>query len=249
MRISYPLQHRWLKELSGEILGNYGTGAQKQLRSSLGKLADAHIRYTVEPLTPAHIEWFSPFYAANLADKNNAIVHDVYDTTLGKQLENTYFILTTWEYDEPRGAVILARRPDRIATVYRAFERNWQYSKLRSNPALLSEYFLDSYAHECGYSTLSHGKDRNPYGPNAAIGLATFKLAIGCRPYCYESQTEMAELDTSTVTEDTLVLEAPTEGTPITTAYLIAHRETLSKYEQVAKYPERLRVTVIERTS
>ena len=249
MRLRYAPKHRWLKQLPADFIENYGSSAQKQLRTSLEKIVEAEITHTIAPLTESDIDWFTPFYEANLASKDSAVIHDVYATTLGKHPKDTYFMLKTSERGVSRGAMIFAKREDRIATVYRTFERDWQESKLRANPALLSEYFLDSYAKECGYSKLSHGKDRNPYGLNAAIGLATFKLSIGCRPYCYETETEFRELDTDDVTSDVLVLAAPDSGNQITHAYLMVNETTRVKHEQVTKYPELLEVTVIERVS
>jgi hypothetical protein len=104
------------------------------------------------------------------------------------------------------------------------------------------------FAFDQGKTIISHGKDRNPYGLNSAIGMAGFKLSVGCRPSNVTDGTyEIHTLDTDKLTEDCLILEQPKEGTDITKAYLVTSRENGHKHLQVTKYPEQLSVEVLYR--
>lgn len=146
------------------------------------------------------------------------------------------------------GGTIFSLTEKSISVAYRSHETKWPHAALLASPALCAEYLLMQHALELGKIRISHGKDRNPYGMNASIGLAIWKLAIGCLPV-KSNDAEMKTLDTETVAEDMLVLVYPGEARRIREAYLLTTPETEQRWLQATKYPERLKVATIYRSN
>jgi hypothetical protein len=249
MQIKYPSHHQWLKDISSGFEIDFSGSVAQQIHSPLPNLADFGVDYTIESLSAAFLSDFMPMYEAEIGAKQNALLHDVPGKTLyNKEAKFPYFCLSLRENGVFIGGAIFSVRPDRLAFAYRAFNNHWTKAKLRAGPALIGEYAVAQQASELGCTYLSHGKDRNPYGPNANIGLATFKLSVGCRPLV-RGEYEISTIDTDTLKEDCLILEMPKAGTQITKAYLITSPLTEEKYIRATKYPNLLQVEVIYRNS
>ncbi len=247
MQISYPSHHQWLKDISAGLELDFTGSVAQKIQSSLPHLGSFGVTYTIEPLSEAYLEDFMPMYQTEIGSKQNALMHDV----PGKTLHNAeapfpYFCLSLKENGVFVGGSIFSVRPDRISFAYRTFSNGWNKAKLRASPSLIGEWAVSQYASEQGLAYLSHGKDRNPYGLNANIGLATYKLSVGCRA-SIRGEFEVLTLDTSTLTEDCLILELPKEGRDINKAYLVTLKETAEKYLRVTKYPDQLKVEVLYR--
>ncbi len=249
MEISYPNYTVWQRETSKNPLDFVQGKTKKKLESTIKKLTEAGIDTLIEPLERSFFEWFTPLYNSHIASKQNNIVHDIYAKTLGKEtIDFPYFSLTLFERGEKIGGTIFSSRPDRIAYAFRIFPSDWQHANLLASPALVGEYAIETYAIEHQIPHVSHGRDRNPFGINAAIGLATFKLSMGCQPVLptvYEAHT----LDSDTVDVDTLVLTLPTQGEAITKAFLVTTPENEARHVQVTKYPHLLSVETLYRKS
>lgn len=249
MQVTYPSHHRWMRDISDGTEIGFSGRIIKMISSSIPLLSQNNIVSTIEPLTDSFFEDFTPAYLANIGNKANALVNDVYATTLGKTDSKVpYFGFSLRENGKYIGGTIFSLRSDRISYAYRTFLKDWNEAKLKANPALIGEHMIATFAYGQGKTLISHGKDRNPYGRNSAIGMAGFKLSVGCRPSNVTDSTyEIHTLDTDTLTEDCLILEQPKEGTSITKAYLITTKETEHKYLQVTKYPDQLTVEVLYR--
>ncbi len=249
MQITYPSHHQWLKDISAGFEIDFSGSVAQKIHSSLPHLADFGVDYQIEPLGEAFLKDFMPMYESEIGAKQNALLHDVPGKTLyNKESRFPYFCLSLKENGFFIGGAIFSIRPDRVAFAYRAFNNAWIEAKLRAGPALIGEYAVAQYASKIGSTFLSHGKDRNPYGLNASIGLATFKLSVGCRP-SVRGEYEIFTLDTDTLKEDCLILEMPTKGPSITKAYLVTLPENETKYTRATKYPNLLKVEVIYRGS
>lgn len=246
MVITHSDKHRWEKPVLADPLEHFGKKSQAKLRSTLNKINATDIRTEIVPLTEEFFEWFTPRYIEAIGDKDNPKVHDVYGTTLGKETKKEYFSMALYEGDDILGGAIFSVYEKRFSVAYRIYDYAWRRAKLPAAPSLYTEYVINKHAYETGMSIFSHGKDRNPYGLNANIGLAGFKLQVGCKPYT-PNEFEVCTLDTSTLSSDALVLELPSEGTLITRAYLIITKENEAKYEQLLKYPDLLPIEVMYR--
>ena len=249
MQVTFPSHHVWLKDISEAIDTNFSGRAAKKINASLPLLSDAGVTYSIKPLNAAFFVDFSPLYTQNIGSKRNSLLVDIQAKTLNnRESMFPYFCLSVSENDNFIGGTIFSFRTDRVSFAYRTFTNEWITAKLKASPALIGEYLIAGFASRHGKKFLSHGKDRNPYGLNTAIGLAGFKLFVGCSPSVGVVGTyEIRTLDTDKITEDCFVLELPKEGRAITKAYLVTSPENLEKYIQVTKYPDQLTVEVLFR--
>jgi hypothetical protein len=249
MQVTYPSHHRWMRDISAGVDIGVSGRIVKLITKSLPLLEQSGIITKIEPLHEGFFDEFTPMYTENIGKKNNAIVFDVKATTLEKASnEFPYFGFSIHEQGQYIGGTIFSLREDRVSYAYRTFEKQWFNAKIPANPALIGEHLIAEFARNQGRNLLSHGKDRNPYGLNSAIGMAIFKLSVGCHPSNVADGTyEVRTIETDEITEDCLILEQPTTGVDITKAYLVTSRETEQKYLQVTKYPNQLQVEVLYR--
>ena len=242
MILGYPSHLGWTKTVSANYLAELGASNQKRLRAMLKHLQIADITHTIEPLTEELVAWFTPLYQETIGEKENAHVFNIRETTLDKKGVD-YFMLRIFENGTPLGATIFSKRTSSLSVAYRVFQTSWNTHDFAAGPTLYAEYLTVQHAYESGYTKLSH---RNPYGLNAAIGLASFKLSFGCVPLAAKSATTET-LDTDALETDILVVVPVSEGNTQLKGILLTTRENEQKYLQVTKYPDALPVTVVYR--
>lgn len=251
MIIEYSPFHRWYKEAIENPEELFGTKNRKRILSSLPRISEYSITHEIKPLDQSFLNWFTPKYSDTIGAKDNAVVHDIYTSTLGnKESKSVYWCLELKENNVPIGGTIFGIREDKITTAFKVYPYKWSHGTLQANPSLYTEYLMSKFAFEQGKDSISHGKDRNPYGINAAIGLAIFKLSTGYKPYLLvESEDCQSEkLNTDDIMTDSLLLHHPLTNTfddPITKATLFTTKDTESKYVQVNSYPELLEVETV----
>lgn len=245
MRVTYANNHTWRKTIHPEILPDFGKSNAKKISKLLPEVAKLGITTETKPLEAEFFTWFSPLYDSLIVSRKNFGGYDIVGSTLGNETaKHPYYSFTLAIDGQPFGGAIFTLREDRLSLVYRAFPSQFpDHFKTRCTPALLAEYRFHELALAHGKPKLAHGADKNPYGLNSAIGLAIFKLSVGCRPYLQKTY-EVNELDVSQLQEDVLVLELPEDGKAITRATLACTKERLPKYEQLFKYPAQLHVDV-----
>ena len=249
MQVTLPSHHSWKKDISSGIEIDFSGRAAKKIHAALPILEENNISYTIQPLTEDFFVDFMPLYTEHIGNKQNALLYDVKDKTLFNTTHSfPYYSFSLFESGVFIGGTIFSLRTDTISYAYRTFNNIWKHANIKASPAMIGEYVIAQFASAQGKKFLSHGKDRNPYGLNAAIGLATFKLSVGCRPSVgKENEYTIQTIDTDTVSSDCLMLELPKEGQAITKAYLVTSPENLEKYIQVTKYPDQLMVEVLLR--
>jgi hypothetical protein len=229
-------------------LFGFGKNHTVRIKNSLKKIAESSITYSFEPLTREVLDWFIPLYTATITEKNNPKVNDIFESTIGKVSKFNYLALILKEEGVPIGATLFSERNSILSFAYRIYPLNWQKNNLPAGPSLYAEYLMNEYASQNGFSKISHGKDRNPYGYNAGIGLALFKLSVGCAVDLPKDSFDILSLDTSTLTEDILVFAYPENGsTHISEAYLCVTKDTLEKYDSIVKYDHLIHTNVILR--
>lgn len=251
MEIKYASKHRWFKDLSTkDPLEGFGDNAKAKLNSTIKKVADSEIRHIITPLTKELINQFTPLYQEQIGKKDNPRLFNIEERTLNKSDNKSYYeFLGIYENEQLIGGTIFSVRSDFFGIAFRAYANDWKSIKLQSKPAIYGEYLLAKYAIEINKTGISHGKDRNPYGYNANIGLAAFKLSVGCKPYkAKEGEYEMGYFDPKSASKDILLFEYPERaGERITKGYLITCRENEAKWQQVSKYPQSLTVETLYR--
>ena len=245
--IPHSSHHVWFKDLpTGDILECSSKKTRYRLRKTLKEIDKVEVTTDIAPLSDAFFSWFTPIYKENIGKKKNARMHDVYDQTLGnKESKYPYYTLTLNEGGIPTGGTIFSVRDDRVSIAYRTYPNKWSGMQLSASPSIYTEYLISKHAQELGKEKISHGLDRNPYGPNASIGLAYFKLQIGCYPHLPKN-CELHEFDSNKLREDTLLLVAPKEGGRIREAILFIESGKEEEYAHLLKYPEQLEITIIK---
>ncbi len=247
MTISYAPYHRWLKPVVPEPETLYGQKNERRLRSTLPRLAEHAITHELRPLDAEFLLWFTPLYETTIGSRQNAAVHDIYALTLGNtESVSEYWCLSLYEHGLPVGGTIIGIREDRVNIAYRVYPPKWGEGSLQAGPSLYTEFLVSKHAYELGKQYISHGKDRNPYGLNANIGLAIFKLSVGCTASILLDTADYVqnELSLDSLETDALILHFPSDGEQITEATLAINREVEEKYGQVLRYPHLLQVHV-----
>ena len=252
MEITYASAHRWRKDVVETPLNFFGKSEQIKLKGVLEKLQENKVRFQIEPLDEYFFDWWLTLYNERVRSKDNPQIFNVKEKTLGNaDKTKQYFSLTLLEAGEKLGGVIFSLKESTLFFAYRTFKYDWKEARLRASPSLLAEYLLALHAKEAGMKNISHGKDKNPYGLNSGIGLASFKLSVGCFPQLVDIY-EVKTLDTDQLTVDTFVLECPKElsaNADITKAFLVADDAGIEKWRSLQKYPERLKVEIINRNN
>jgi len=239
-------KHKWIKQIHPDILPDFGKSGSKKIKHLLEKISSTNITYHFSPLTNDFFNWFTPQYNKQVGSKKNFSAHNIVDKTLHRSNKiYPYYSLTVLESSKPVGGVIFTLRKGHLSVAFRVFKPTWEDNlAFRCSPSLFAEYLLAQHALKNNLENLVHGVDRNPYGMNASIGLAIFKLSVGCHPeVCIKH--EINKLDTTKYLTDTLVLEYPTDSKVIKKATLITTPENLPKYNQLMKYEHLLKVKTI----
>lgn len=246
MVITHASHHSWFKETAADSLSHYGKSDKKRLSRAIIDAPLHNIKAVFAKADETFFEWFIPLYNETITQKNNPLVFDVRGTTVDKPGKNSvYKTLTLLQGEKIVGGCIFSCWEERYSIAYRIFSKDWPDYSLTANPALYAEYLMDEYTRTHEKATLSHGLDRNPYGINSSIGLAMFKLSVGCKAKLRHNHLEKFALDTDSLTTDTLVLHYPETGELITEATLVCNEQNLKKYEQLFSYGDRLKINTI----
>lgn len=247
MEIHHTTHHRWQRPVIENPLTLYNKNNQKRLHSTINKIEETDISYQIKIIDDEFLDWFEPFYTEQMKSKVNAKIHDLHIATRPQEHIENYYQLTLFEGDSRLGAIVFSLRKDNMLGIsFRALAHNWLENSLQANPALYTDYVLAEFAREKNMEIFSHGLDRNPYGLNANIGLATFKLTVGCTPKI-PKETEFTKTDISQLDTDTLILLPPEEDIIIKNAILVCTTETEPKYAQLRAYSDRLAIEVKHR--
>lgn len=246
MQINYADHHKWVKTVPrDDVFGSFGDSGKEKLKSTLNKISDSRVTSIIRPVDEFFLSWFIPMYTENIHKKGNPKIHPIKDKVLNGN--KIYYALQLFEDQKPVGGTIFSVQEATISIAYRVYSNDWLMHSFRASPSLYTEYLIEQHARTIDCVTIIHGRDRNPYGMNAGIGLAIFKLAVGCQPYL-SSSYELKELNTENCSEDALVFEYPgEEDQKIAKAYLITSPSTQGKWSAVIKYPQFLDVEVVNR--
>ncbi len=247
MQILYPSYHCWTKPISENHLLLFGESARRKLRNTIGAVEAAAVTTTIEKLDEATLEWFIPMYEGRMKEKQSPRIYNVRGTTLANpDKTKVFYTLTLFEAGIPLGATIFSLTNRRLSIAYRTYATEWHKAKLTASPSLYAEWVIAEYALKQQMQRFVHGRNQNPYGIFSNIGLAIFKLSVGCIPK-KSKHSELLSADTNSFKEDVLVLAEPEKKKRINMGYLIVAEQNYSRYEQVTKYPEQLQVEVIFR--
>lgn len=240
--ITFPNAIVWLKDINqNDLLSNFSPRHAKRLSTSIPKLEENNIEYSINEIDDVFLGWFENFYLETMGDKSNPNPRNIRETIDRYKGKSKCFGLKITENDTTIGGAIYINKTNRVTTAFKALKSNWETAKLQVSPSLLAEYILYTHARTFGYSSISHGQDSNPYGYNSDIGLCSFKLSLGYKPFT-KKIVEVSSISTDDISSKCLILNLPTSGRAITTADLFISEAELPLVEMLLKYEERLRV-------
>lgn len=248
MKLTIATKQRWHRPVLQSSLDNYRKSKRARLRSTINRIDTLeNIKTVIQPLDKDFVNWFEPLYEKTISIKNNALVKNVTDLTLGNpELEHPMFSLSLVENGKFTGGTIYDLRDDMLVVHFRIYNNKWATETLQASPALYTDYILSEEALAQNKTIFSHGQDRNPYGVNASIGLANFKLSVGCVPKLTK-EPEFIQIDTDDISVDALILIPPESGDVITEAKLFCTPESEAKYAQLLSFSDVINFDVIHR--
>ena len=234
MELTLPTKIAWRRYITeGDFFAS--PKKQKELANFLTKINAHHITYEYIEPDDEFYSWFHDAYREMLSNKGNPLEFDVaaYELT-DKGVPAPKRALVLYEGATRVGATIFFNFEKSLNIAFKTYVGRWpEQRSLRISPSLYSEYLLRERAQQEHREFVSLGIDRNPYGPNADIGLATFKFSAGYRPRATK-KSELTTLDPTTITSDTLVFHTDTdEHQFLTKATLFAHEP--DRYEMLIK--------------
>lgn len=238
MITSYLPSHiSWKVQISREqdIFALFGQSTAKKIKRSLKLLEENNLSYTVDTVDNEYLDLFIPLYEKNILQKHNPKLFDIkqYIADGIAKKGGIYKAITLRRGNEYLGGMIFYPYTLTLSVAFKVFPSTME-PRLPINLALIAEYFLYSYAAEQKMHTVLHGKDRNFYGVNSAIGLAMYKLNAGCRPYISKDAIEVEKITQEKIVKDTLLFLGNMKENPVTKAILYLEdrdKEREKKYQ------------------
>ncbi len=244
----YPERINWIKSIHPDIFPDFGKNASKKIKTILASDEHESLSCEFQLLTEDFFIWFLPLYNDLVATRKNFIQQDIVTETLeNAKSKYPYYCFTLSEAGLPIGGAIFTLREDRLSLVYRAIQPVFSTFNSRCSPALYSEYQLTKYALDNKLHKLVHGSDPNLYGMNLAIGIAIFKLSVGCKPTLSKTPVKESIMQSDIETNTLLLSFPPTESNHVNEAFLVTTENDLKKYEQLLKYEHLLKIKTIIR--
>lgn len=237
MEMNYPTKIIWRKAVdSGTPV--FSGKKYRRLQNLLDRIDELEITHEIRRLDEDFLEWFEPRYAKNISSKDNGQIYDVRQRTLTQPASKyPYYCLTLKERGVIVAGTIFSIRSDLLSVAFKVAENNWDQKSLRPSPSLYTEHLLYQYAIENEKQIMSMGMDTNPYGPNAAIGLAEYKLSAGYLPLLAKT-TEHETLNFHKQVEDQLIFMSTENTRDITKATLVTNNIEL--YDRIKKSTEKI---------
>lgn len=221
--ITYPTFITWKINLEG-IKSIEQLISEKQfqrIKKTRTIIKNSDYRFAVEPVNDTYLEKFLPLYESAIRVKKHAIVHDVRQkVNEGIASGKVYQSISLYKDQTFLGGMIYNIRKSSLAVAYRSFPHKLEL-KTPISCSYVGEYCLVKEALDLQKRHINHGKDRNPFGQGAAIGLAEYKLRLGATAYVSnDPEVTFETLEPTNAIEDTLVLLANIPKQKITSAIL-----------------------------
>jgi len=208
-----------------------------RVRKSIEILKGSPYRLEFHEMTDSLLDKFEALYNTFMTAKEGGIVYPVKEKIQANQAKGRkYHILALWNEDELVGGLVFSERKSSLSVAYRVYPIKLDLG-MKSSPAQIAEYLIIDFALKHGKNKINHGRDRNAFGLNADIGLASFKMRTGATPFVSKNVNEKLELP-SELDQDVLVCIGEKEGEICEELVLytdLDKDEALEKY-QIAKY-------------
>lgn len=235
MILTIPDKVSWRKDITSDSLSHYNKNIAKRILKTYTNSNRDGISFVIEPITRELLDWFVPVYTERIAQKNSPLVIDLYAKTLEKA-RKSFSMLIISENNTRVGGVIFSETDTDVNIAYKIFDDSWITSKLPASPSLYADYLLTKHGYQTNKKVISHGKDRNGYGKTSSIGLATFKISLGYKPYV-PKKFILEEINTLDIRCDSLYFITQTGSTELT-GKLFTTAETKEQWARLDSYQE-----------
>lgn len=221
---TYPSYITWKVELQKDKDFSYllGKSETKKLKKTLELLPLSEYQFKVTQVDKQYLAEFIPMYQTDMRQKKHGVIFDVHQKIESNhKKEIRYEAISLLKNDSLIGGMIYSIRGSSVSVAYRSFPHTLDI-KLPISCSYAAEHYLVNRAIELDKFTITHGRDRNPFGLNSAIGLADYKLRIGSVPYVSKSkENEFHRLKEYTHDEDSLIFLGTEPAQRITKAVLL----------------------------
>lgn len=249
----YPQYVRWKLSLADheEPWQFFGKKTGKRVRRAVEKCAqDKTEVFKIETVDDDYLEAFVKIYTESIAEKSNPRHIDVIQKIHEKQEEGVeYEAVSLYNSDTSKliGGLLYSKREESLNAAFKAFPAEFS-ATMPATPTRVAEYYFIERAKQLQKTYISHGKDRNVYGVHCDLGLARFKLSIGCVPYVPADNTLWKEEVDANKEKVVFIFLGEDVDTPVQESILIT---TKTEEESRAAYPElwkheRFSVTIIQ---
>lgn len=230
MQLTYPKFIAWKISLQGkysplELLSEKNA---KKIQKSLQALHETPFSFQRKKVDEDFLKNFIPLYEEGIRALPNGVLHDLRKGIAAKNHLGFCEAIALYEQQKLLGAQIFRIRKDSISILYRMFPKKLSLP-LHTTIGLIASYHLYQYALELGKPEITHGRDRNVFGPNAAIGLASYKLESGAHPFVSNNPDNEIYRDLTPLAEDALVFLGSEKGAPIEKAILFSSSENIKE--------------------
>lgn len=182
----YPEHIRWHSSLAKKkaAFDVFSSSQRKKIRRALNALQQqSEYSFLIEKVDAAYIDTFLPIYHTFIESKKNGVLFDIaLRLQSAMQAGISYESISLYQDQKLIGAFFYSLQEKHFSTAYKVFPRYCMVQNIRMQPTLLAEYFLYERALQEKKEYITHGRDINQFGKNYAIGLAIFKLQLGCIP-------------------------------------------------------------------
>jgi len=246
---TYPAYIAWHLDLAGvESIGQVlSRNRQRRIEKALAALASRGYRWGIETVDEEYLDRFVPLYTRHIGAKANGVVFDVRaKITAGRERGRQFESVSLWRGDEFIGGQIYGLQREALSVAYRIFPYDIVV-KLPISCSYIAEHHLVARALELRKNKIIHGKDNNVFGLHSAIGLAEYKLNIGCVPRVSLARANhFLEVEALSLQQDALVFLAEEPRQVITAALLLTqHGEEAARASYVNLFAQAaVRVTV-----
>lgn len=186
----YPTYVAWQLDLNGvsQVDQLFGRERHRRITKAAALLDQAGYRLEIQPVTANYLDDFIPCYQKHMAAKKGTFFDVRSHLSRAWQRGWEYESISLWARETLLGGLLYRVGASSVSVAYRAFPRQLPV-KLPIGCSFVAERLLIERALLRGRRVIWHGRDRNVYGLNSAIGVAMYKANLGCVPYV--SRTEM----------------------------------------------------------
>ena len=223
----YPTYISWKVDLLAvsDVASLLGPERVRKIKKAIERLhagAPNHL-FLIEAVTPNYLDEFVPLYESHIGAKERGTVFDVRSRITEKMAKGFGYEAVSLRADgRLLGGMIYGVRPHTMSVAYRVFPLAMPL-KLPISCSYIAEQLLIEKALALGKRSIIHGKDRNPYGVYSSIGLAGYKLAIGCVPHVsLFEKTTFLPFKGQAMSQPTLLFLGSAKGEKISRALLCA---------------------------